>query len=102
MTTISSFESGLSREIVSFDSKEAIEATDYFVKLVKEGGTPQWSTYTWIDCQQDFGARKAAICWDCDTTYIYMNYPDGSPEAGNLKQHVLSFHRVQLHKVSGR
>jgi len=67
-----------------FDSKEAIEATDYFVKLIKEGGTPQWSTYTWIDCQQDFGARKAAICYDCDTTYIYMNYPGGSPEAGNL------------------
>lgn len=66
------------------DSPEAIAMTDYWVKLVKEGGAPQWSTYGWELAGADLGAGKAAMMWDADRGGYTQNVEGASAEAGNL------------------
>ncbi|MEF9839869.1 MAG: extracellular solute-binding protein, partial [Lachnospiraceae bacterium] len=71
--------------VCKLDSKEAIEMTDYWVKLIKEGGSPQWSTYTWYQAGADLGAGKAAMLFDATCNGYFQNYPaDASAEAGNI------------------
>ena len=43
------------------NSPEAVAMTDMWVKLVKAGGSPTWSSYTWYQCGADIGAKKATI-----------------------------------------
>lgn len=66
------------------DSPEAIAMTDYWVKLVKNGGAPQWSTYGWELAGADLGAGKAAMMWDADRGGYTQNVEGASAEAGNL------------------
>lgn len=66
------------------DSPEAIAMTDYWVKLVKNGGAPQWSTYGWELAGADLGAGKAAMMWDADRGGYTQNVKGASAEAGNL------------------
>ena len=70
--------------VCKLDSKEAIEMTDYWVKLIKAGGAPQWSTYGWELCGADLGAGKAAMMWDADRGGYTQNVKGASAEAGNL------------------
>ncbi len=70
--------------VCKLDSKEAIEMTDYWVKLIKAGGAPQWSTYGWELCGADLGAGKAAMMWDADRGGYTQNVEGASAEAGNL------------------
>ena len=72
------------RLVCKLDSKEAIEMTDYWVKLIKAGGAPQWSTYGWELCGADLGAGKAAMMWDADRGGYTQNVKGASAEAGNL------------------
>lgn len=66
------------------DSPAAIAMTDYWVKLVKSGGAPQWSTYGWELAGADLGAGKAAMMWDADRGGYTQNVKGASAEAGNL------------------
>ena len=70
--------------ICKLDSKEAIAMTEYWVKLIKAGGAPQWSTYGWELCGADLGAGKAAMMWDADRGGYTQNVKGASAEAGNL------------------
>lgn len=70
--------------VCKLDSKEAIAMTDYWVKLIKAGGAPQWSTYGWELCGADLGAGKAAMMWDADRGGYTQNVKGASAEAGNL------------------
>ncbi len=72
------------RLVSKLDSPEAIEMTDYWVKLIKDGGAPQWSTYGWELCGADLGAGKAAMMWDADRGGYTQNVEGASAEAGNL------------------
>lgn len=66
------------------DSPAAVAMTDYWVKLVKNGGAPQWSTYGWELAGADLGAGKAAMMWDADRGGFTQNVKGASAEAGNL------------------
>ena len=71
--------------VCKLDSPEAIAMTDYWVKLIKAAGAPQWSTYTWYQAGADFGAGKAAMLFDATCNGYFQNNPsDASAEAGNL------------------
>lgn len=70
--------------VCTLDSPEAIAMTDYWVKLIKDGGAPQWSTYGWELCGADLGAGKAAMMWDADRGGYTQNVEGASAEAGNL------------------
>ena len=70
--------------VCKLDSKEAIEMTDYWVKLIKAGGSPQWSTYTWYQAGADLGAGKAAMLFDATCNGYFQNAEGASAEAGNL------------------
>lgn len=72
------------RLVSKLDSPEAIEMTDFWVKLIKDGGAPQWSTYGWELCGADLGAGKAAMMWDADRGGYTQNVEGASAEAGNL------------------
>lgn len=70
--------------VCTLDSDEAIAVTDYWVKLIKDGGAPQWSTYGWELCGADLGAGKAAMMWDADRGGYTQNVEGASAESGNL------------------
>lgn len=66
------------------NTKEAVEATEMWVKLIKEGGSPTWATYSWYQAGADLGAKKAAILLDANNNGFYQNVKGNSKEAGNL------------------
>jgi multiple sugar transport system substrate-binding protein len=70
--------------VPAVDSPEAITVTANFAKMIKEGGPPAWSNYTWYKCGADLGAGKAAILYDSDTNGYFKNVPGGSDQAGNI------------------
>lgn len=72
------------RLVCKLDSPEAIEMTDYWVKLIKAGGSPQWSTYTWYQAGADLGAGKAAMLFDATCNGYFQNVEGASAESGNL------------------
>jgi len=71
--------------VCKLDSEEAIAMTDYWVKLIVEGSSPQWATFTWYEAGANFGAGVAAILFDATCNAYFQSYPDGaSKEAGNF------------------
>lgn len=70
------------------DSAESIAMNEYWVNLIKVGGAPSWSKYTWYEAGADLGAGKAAMLFDADNNSITQNWiKDGVPasaEAGNI------------------
>lgn len=73
------------RLVCKLDSEEAIAMTDYWVKLVVEGSSPQWATFTWYEAGSHLGAGVAALLYDATCNGYFQNYPAGaSAESGNL------------------
>ena len=71
--------------VCKLDSAEAIAMTDYWVKLIVEGSSPQWATFTWYEAGANFGAGVAAILYDATCNAYFQSYPAGaSAEAGNF------------------
>lgn len=71
--------------VCKLDSPEAIAMTDYWVKLIVEGSSPQWATFTWYEAGANFGAGVAAILYDATCNAYFQSYPEGaSAEAGNF------------------
>jgi multiple sugar transport system substrate-binding protein len=66
------------------NSKESVEMTQDYVDMIKNGGSPSWSSYTWYQASADFGAGKAAMLFDADCVEYFQNVPGASQEAGNL------------------
>ncbi|MDR3210413.1 MAG: sugar ABC transporter substrate-binding protein [Planctomycetota bacterium] len=66
------------------NSKESVEMTEMWVKLVQAAGSPTWASYTWYQCGADLGARKAAILFDADSLGFFTNFPGASDQAGKL------------------
>jgi multiple sugar transport system substrate-binding protein len=66
------------------NSKEALEMTDMWVKLVRAGGAPELEKYTWYQASADFGAGKAAMLFDADNVGYYQNPFGESKESGNI------------------
>jgi multiple sugar transport system substrate-binding protein len=65
-------------------SPAAIEITRKFAEMIKKGGPPGWSSYTWYQCGADLGAGKAAILYDADIIGYFQNAPGSTIESGNI------------------
>lgn len=70
--------------VSKLDSPESIEMNTFFYDLIKNGGSPSWSKYTWYECAADLGAGKAAIMIDADAVTVQQNWSGASQEAGNI------------------
>ena len=71
--------------VCKLDSPEAIAMTDYWVKLIVEGSSPQWATFTWYEAGSHLGAGVAAMLYDATCNGYFQNYPAGaSAQSGNL------------------
>ena len=66
------------------NSPEAVAMTDMWLKIIKEGGSPTWSSYTWYQAGADLGAGKAAMLYDADCNGYFQNPEGASKEAGNI------------------
>ncbi len=66
------------------NSPEAVAMTEFFVDMIKRGGTSSWSKYTWYDCGVDLGTGNAAIVLDADNNPVHQNWEGASEEAGNI------------------
>jgi multiple sugar transport system substrate-binding protein len=60
-----------------------VAATQLYVDLIKQGGSPTWSNYTWYECAADLGAGKAAMMFDADLVIYDQNVRD-TAEKGNI------------------
>jgi multiple sugar transport system substrate-binding protein len=73
------------RLVSRVDSPEAIAMTEFWVDLIRYGGPPMWTTYTWYQAGASFGAGSAAMLFDATCNGYFQNYPPGaSAESGNL------------------
>jgi len=70
--------------ISAVESPEAVAVTKKFAEMVKDGGPPGWSNYTWYQCGADLGAGKAAILWDADINGYFQNVPGSTSQSGNI------------------
>ena len=66
------------------NSEKAVAMTEKFVELIKRGGSPSWSKYTWYDCGVDLGTGQCAIVLDADNNPVHQNWEGASEEAGNI------------------
>ena len=63
---------------------EAVEITKKFAEMIRKGGPPGWSNYTWYQCGADLGAGKAAILYDADINGYFQNVPGSTSQSGNI------------------
>lgn len=70
--------------VSKLNSPESVAMNDFFLNLIKRGGSPSWSKYTWYECAADLGAGKAAMMIDADAVTIQQNWAGASQEAGNI------------------
>ncbi len=66
------------------NSPEAVEMTEFFVDMIKRGGSSSWANYTWYDCGVDLGTGNCAIVLDADNNPVHQNWDGASEEAGNI------------------
>jgi multiple sugar transport system substrate-binding protein len=55
----------------------------FWVDMIKRGGSPQWSNTFWYIGQAELGAGKAAMQWDADNNSIQVNLQNMA-EGGNI------------------
>ncbi len=70
--------------VSAVDSPDAVAVTAKFAEMVKKGGPPGWSNYTWYQCGADLGAGRAAILYDADINGYFQNAPGSTSESGNI------------------
>lgn len=66
------------------NSPEAVEMTDWYVKLIQQGGSPTWAKATWYDLVTDIGNGTAAMMIDSSSCCFTPCVPGASKEAENL------------------
>ena len=78
------FEAEGGKLISKVNSPEAVEMTDWYVKLIQEGGSPTWASATWSSCGGELGAGTAAIMLDATNNAFSQTIPENAAEAENL------------------
>ena len=78
------FEAEEGKLISKVNSPEAVEMTDWYVKLIREGGSPTWASATWSSCGGELGAGTAAIMLDATNNAFSQTIPENAAEAENL------------------
>jgi multiple sugar transport system substrate-binding protein len=66
------------------NSPESVKMNEYFVDLIKRGGSSQWASKSWYDCHVDIGHGQAAMFWDASNGVTFPVWQN-APEAGNLR-----------------
>ncbi len=66
------------------DQSVAIDITKQYAAMIRDGGPPGWSNYTWYQCGADFGAGKAAMLLDADSLGYFTAAPGAAAESSNL------------------
>jgi multiple sugar transport system substrate-binding protein len=69
--------------VSAVNSPESIAFNTEYVKLVNAGGSPQWSSASWMQCQSDLGAGEAAMEMDATNNPIQVTLA-GMAEKGNI------------------
>jgi multiple sugar transport system substrate-binding protein len=65
------------------NSPESVKMNEFFVDLVRRGGSPQWSSMYWYMALADFGAGKAAMIFDASNCVCQVDFQKMA-EAGNI------------------
>jgi multiple sugar transport system substrate-binding protein len=65
------------------NSPESVRMNEFFVDMVKRGGSPQWSSQYWYMALADFGAGKAAMIFDASNCVCQVDFQNMA-EAGNI------------------
>lgn len=66
------------------NSPEAVAMTDWYIKLIQAGGSPNWANATWYDAGGDLGAGNAAMLLDATNNGFSQAAPGKSEESGNI------------------
>ncbi|GHV74626.1 ABC transporter substrate-binding protein [Spirochaetia bacterium] len=65
--------------VSKLNSPESVAMNTFFVDMIKRGGSPQWSSKYWYDCEVDFENGQAAMFWDASNVQaqtIFKNMPE--------------------------
>jgi multiple sugar transport system substrate-binding protein len=65
------------------NSPESVRMNEFFVDMIKRGGSPQWSSQYWYMCLADFGAGKAAMIFDASNCMCQVDFQNMA-EAGKV------------------
>jgi multiple sugar transport system substrate-binding protein len=80
---MSTFSTAGAKDFVVKDGK-LVAVTAKFAQMIKDGGPPAWSNYTWYQCGADLGAGKAAILYDADINGYFQSVPGSTNQSGNI------------------
>jgi multiple sugar transport system substrate-binding protein len=61
------------------NSPESVRMNEFFVDMVKRGGSSQWSSKYWYDCEVDLENGQAAMFWDASNVMaqtVLKNMPE--------------------------
>ncbi|GAA4102509.1 sugar ABC transporter substrate-binding protein [Actinomadura miaoliensis] len=71
----------------AMNDPKAVEFAANWAKMIRDGGPPSWTSYTWYQCSSDLGARKAAMMFDADTAAYFQAVEGASPASGKIAFH---------------
>ncbi|MGW0962081.1 ABC transporter substrate-binding protein [Streptomyces gelaticus] len=71
----------------AMNSPEAVAFTRDWAEMVRKGGPPSWTSYTWYQCSSDLGAKKAGMLFDADTAAYFQAVKGASPASGKIAFH---------------
>ncbi|MFG2117911.1 ABC transporter substrate-binding protein [Streptomyces sp. NPDC048710] len=71
----------------AMNTPKAVAFTEDWAGMVKQGGPPSWTSYTWYQCSSDLGAKKAAMLFDADTAAYFQAVKGASPASGKIAFH---------------
>ena len=65
------------------NSPEAVKNTEFFVDMIKRGGSSSWSKIYLYDCGVDLGTGNTAMVLDADNNPVHQNW-EGASEDRNI------------------
>jgi multiple sugar transport system substrate-binding protein len=68
----------------AMNSPRAVEMTRLWIKMIKEFGPENWTSYIWYDVSKALGRGKACMIYDADNVSYYQNQVGASAVAGKL------------------
>jgi multiple sugar transport system substrate-binding protein len=65
--------------VSKLNSPESVKMNEFFVDMIKRGGSPQWSSMYWYLCEVDLENGQAAMFWDASNVMaqtVLKNMPE--------------------------
>jgi multiple sugar transport system substrate-binding protein len=70
--------------VSKLNSPESVKMNEFFVDMIKRGGSPQWSSMYWYLCEVDLENGQAAMFWDASNV-MAQTVLKNMPESPNIK-----------------